>query len=169
MEKDKLRKAILYGTSDDCTNVSHVSQSFATNNNNDDTLPEVVVRSIDVTTQELIISNFNLNEEQRRAFIIITDHLDQKSFLRIDGNRQEQLIMCIPASAGTGKSHLNKALTEYFKVTDRLSVLRNFPTSVAANEMGQGGLTMQSFLHSRLSTKISQSRKSNIEMEYRYT
>jgi ATP-dependent exoDNAse (exonuclease V) alpha subunit len=169
MEKEKLRKAILYDSDEknDCTNVSHAS--FSTNNNNEDTLLEVVVQSIDVTTQELIITKYNLNEEQRRAFIIITDHLDQKSFLRIDGNRQEQLIMCIPAPAGTGKSHLNKALTEYFNVTDRLSMLRKLaPTSVAANEMGQGGLTMQSFLHCRFQTKMSQNRKSKIEMEWKH-
>ena len=169
LEKEKRRKSILYGTSDENQNCNNSYQPLVNNKTTDNTLPEVAIRSIDVTTQELIIANYSLNEEQKRAFIIITDHLDEKSFLNTDGNRQEQLIMCVPASAGTGKSHLNKALTEYFKITDRLSILRKLaPTSVAANEMGEGGLTMQSFIHSRLSTNISQNRKSNIEMEWKH-
>lgn len=77
--------------------------------------------------------------------------------------------MCVPAAARTGKSHLIKSLTEYFKITDRLSILRKLaPTSNAANQMGEGGLTMQSFLHYRFSTKINQQRKSSIENEWNH-
>lgn len=77
--------------------------------------------------------------------------------------------MCVPASAGTGKSHLIKSLTEYFKITDRSLMLRKLaPTSNAANQMGEGGLTMQSFLHCRFPTKINQQRKSSIESEWKH-
>lgn len=42
------------------------------------------------------------------------------------------------------------------------------PTSNAANQMGEGGLTMQSFLHCRFPTKITQQRKSSIESEWNH-
>ncbi|KAJ6646482.1 ATP-dependent DNA helicase pfh1 [Pseudolycoriella hygida] len=169
-EKEKLRRAILLCSSEkDCNDSSNLNQLWDNNQNIDNIIPDVVIRSIDITTQELIISKYSLNEEQKRAFTIITDHLDGKCFSNIDGNKHNQLIMCIPASAGTGKSHLNRSLTEYFKLTDRLPMLRKLaPTSVAANEMGEGGLTMQSFIHCHLSANISQTRKSNIEMEWKH-
>lgn len=69
--------------------------------------------------------------------------------------------MCVTASAGTGKSHLVKALTEYFEITGCLQILRKLaPTSVAANEMREGGLTMQSFLNCRLPKIIT--KKENL-------
>lgn len=84
--------------------------------------------------------------------------------INLDGI-QQQLLMCVPAAAGTGKSHLIKALTEYFKTTDRITMLRKLaPTSNAANEMGEGGLTMQSFLHCHTSVK----RKKSIESDWKH-
>lgn len=165
--KDKLRNVCMYGDDGDSGYISNNenSNNMCTFNINVNkiiniTAPDVVVGTIDITTRQSIITRYTLNEAQIRAFIIITDHIEGKSFLNSDG-RQNQLIMCIPASAGTGKSHLIKALTEYFKVTGRISMLRKIaPTSVAANAMGEGGLTMQSFLHC-LPQKLSQNRKSS--------
>lgn len=85
------------------------------------------------------------------------------------GGIQQQLLMCVPAPAGTGKSHLIKAVTEYFKVTDRLHMLRKIaPTSNAANQMGELGLTMHSFLHCRFPKNVTHQRKSSIELEWKH-
>lgn len=171
IQKEKIRKQILYGETDEIEkNTSILVPSNIDNHKlGTVTAPDVVIGTTDMTTQKIIISRYTLNKEQIRAFMIITDHLDDKSFLNPTELRQEQLIMCVPASAGTGKSHLIKALTEYFRITKRLSMLRKLaPTSVAANQMGQGGLTMQSFLHCRLQNNLTQNRKSTIEMEWKH-
>lgn len=166
MEKERLRKFILYDSSDSSdSNIQFENSPKQTFNENND----VVVATMEIDTQKSIISKYTLNEAQTQAFLIISDHLDGKSFLNKNKSRQEQLIMCIPASAGTGKSHLNKALTEYFKITGRLSILRKLaPTSAAANGMGENGLTMQSFIHGRQPKTVTKNRKANIEMEWKH-
>ncbi|CAF4479188.1 unnamed protein product, partial [Didymodactylos carnosus] len=58
---------------------------------------------------------------------------------------QEQLLMCIPGTGGTGKSHLIQAITTYFKLTNRKRALRKLaPTAVAASNID--GQTIHSFL-----------------------
>lgn len=61
------------------------------------------------------------------------------------GDKQDQLIMCVPGCGGTGKSQLIRAITAYFVKTNRAQKLRKLaPTSVAAAEIE--GMTIHSFL-----------------------
>lgn len=82
MQKEKLRKEILYGVdgrNEDC-NIKYTEIENTTKLQN---ITEVGIGMVDIDTQEYIISKFNLENDQRRAFIIITDHLENKSFLKI--------------------------------------------------------------------------------------
>jgi hypothetical protein len=61
------------------------------------------------------------------------------------GDKQDQLVMCVPGCGGTGKSQLIRAVTAYFTETNRAHKLRKLaPTSVAAAEIE--GMTIHSFL-----------------------
>ncbi|CAF1684112.1 unnamed protein product [Adineta ricciae] len=45
--------------------------------------------------------------------------------------------MCIPGCGGTGKSQLIRAVTDYFRVTNRIQKMRKLaPTGIAAAEIG---------------------------------
>ena len=74
---------------------------------------------------ENIIIEFNLNEEQKRAFSIIAHHSISKY--------PEQLKMFLGGMAGTGKSQVIKALVEFFKQRkENYRFLCMAPTGAAA-------------------------------------
>lgn len=76
LHKDHLRNQLLCGIEDNDYDAHTI-----TNVGNSDNVQEVVVGLMDMTAQEQIIKKFKLEDEQKRAFLIITDHLEQKSFL----------------------------------------------------------------------------------------
>ncbi|KAF5372660.1 hypothetical protein D9615_009864 [Tricholomella constricta] len=59
---------------------------------------------------QMIVDDFSLNEEQKRAFYIVANHADNP--------KSEQLKMYIGGMGGTGKSQVLKALIEYFNMRD---------------------------------------------------
>lgn len=93
------------------------------------------------------ISNQNgLNEEQERAFKIITNH--------VTSNTSERLQMYLGGMAGTGKSRVVKAVTEFFKEiqqTGQIALLA--PTGTAAAIIG--GSTYHSYLGISDNRKLS--------------
>ncbi|CAF4163857.1 unnamed protein product, partial [Rotaria magnacalcarata] len=71
--------------------------------------------------------------------MIITGHLDGDNQFHT-GTIDNQLLMCVPGCGGTGKSQLIRAITNYFQMTKRGTMLRKVaPTSIAAAEID--GLT----------------------------
>ncbi len=151
-----------------------------------DRIQSVVKSVLPAISRQQVIEEFTLNEDQHRAFLIITCHLDGDSFLKqgtmesicvwsislffID-DIQQQLIMCVPGSGGTGKSQLIGALTRYFSLTKRLHKLRKLaPTAIAATNIN--GMTIHSFLKG--GKKISKKKRvlsagdSSIENEWRH-
>lgn len=78
-QKEKLRKEILCGVQNSNEVCSPILNEMEISFNG---IPEVKMGTIDMTTQEYIISKFNLNIDQKRAFLIITDHLENKSFMK---------------------------------------------------------------------------------------
>ncbi len=81
--KEKLRKEVLCGIQDSneiFNPIINITEHTISG------IPEVKIGTIDMTTQEYIISKFNLNCDQKRAFLIITDHLENKSFMKKSKN-----------------------------------------------------------------------------------
>lgn len=134
-----------------------------------------------------IINEFTLNDEQTRAFMIISSHLDGKSFLKKSKSKescsfhdpysysfaddvQEQLIMCVPSAGDTGKSQLISAFTRYFAMTKQSHKLRKLaPTVIAATNID--GMTIHSFLKDSRKVpkkRISKPGDSSIENEWRH-
>ncbi|CAF1499046.1 unnamed protein product [Adineta ricciae] len=88
--------------------------------------------------------------------MIITSHLDGDKPSRT-GDNNGQLIMCIPGCGGTEKSQLIRAVTEYFRVTNRIQKMRKLaPARIAAAEIG--GMTIHSFLGEQLIDEMSMYR-----------
>ena len=85
------------------------------------------------------------------------------------GDKKDQLIMCIPACGGTGKSQLIRALTEYFLITERIQMMRKLaPTGIAAAEVD--GMTIHSFLGEQRNSgksRIIKPGDSKLEKEWR--
>ncbi|CAF4062556.1 unnamed protein product, partial [Adineta steineri] len=107
-------------------------------------MPVIKITVPNEITRENIVTQFTLNKNQKAAFMIITGHLDGLDKLN-EGDKQDQLIMCVPGCGGTGKSQLIRAITAYFTQTNRVHKLRKLaPTSVAAAEIE--GMTIHSFL-----------------------
>ncbi|CAF1277608.1 unnamed protein product, partial [Didymodactylos carnosus] len=107
-------------------------------------IPSVTCFKMAFPTKNQVSTQFNLNAEQHLAFMIIARHLDGESHLK-QGEEQEQLLMCIPGTGGTGKSHLIQAITTYFKLTNREQALRKLaPTAVAFSNIDDQ--TIHSFL-----------------------
>ena len=107
------------------------------------------------TVIEDIISRFGLNREQARAFRIVANHVCDTDF--------EQLKMYIGGMAGTGKSQVLRALSEFFtrrKELHRLLILA--PTGSAAALLGGStyhsvlGINSDSDRSSNTSTRLSQ-------------
>ena len=87
------------------------------------------------------------------------------------GEKQQQLIMCVPGPGGTGKSRLIDAITNYFVETQRKEKLRKLgPTAVSASLIG--GHTIHSFLaylhNTRRQNKTTKPVSSNIEKNWRH-
>ncbi|CAF1337157.1 unnamed protein product [Adineta steineri] len=107
-------------------------------------MPVIKITVPNEITRENIVTQFTLNKNQKAAFMIITGHLDGLDKLN-EGDKQDQLIMCVPGCGGIGKSQLIRAITAYFTETNRVHKLRKLaPTSVAAAEIE--GMTIHSFL-----------------------
>ncbi|CAF1470506.1 unnamed protein product [Adineta ricciae] len=107
-------------------------------------LPVASVTSTTYCNQKSVADQYTLNREQKAAFMIITSHLDGDKPSHA-GDNNGQLIMCIPGCGGTGKSQLIRAVTEYFRLTNRIQKMRKLaPTGIAAAEIG--GMTIHSFL-----------------------
>ncbi|CAF1529169.1 unnamed protein product [Didymodactylos carnosus] len=169
-DKENVRAALLKGSKEDDTQPHEDQLNLITrditimrdehSNSTDTILPitAITTESSDPMPQQISIE-FTLNEKQHQAFVIITDHLEGKSFLKSGktvlffnenmlilyhiADMQEQLLMCVPGPGGTGKSQLIKALINV--VTNRKHFLRKLaPTSIAASEID--GLTIHSFL-----------------------
>ena len=72
-----------------------------------------------------IANKFNLNQEQERAFCIITNHACSPA--------SEQLKMYLGGMGGTGKTQVLKAVVEFFKSTNQPQCfLIAAPTGAAA-------------------------------------
>ncbi|CAF4508016.1 unnamed protein product, partial [Rotaria magnacalcarata] len=119
--------------------------------------PVTTTIAISLPTKYDIIRKFTLNSQQQFAFMIITGHLDGDNQFHT-GTIDNQLLMCVPGCGGTGKSQLIRAITNYFQMTKRGTMLRKVaPTSIAAAEID--GLTIHSFLgESRKNSKKRQTR-----------
>ncbi|CAF1653105.1 unnamed protein product, partial [Adineta ricciae] len=141
-------------------------------NNNNETysstniIPATKIAVPNEITRENIAAQFTLNKNQKAAFMIITGHLDGLDVLN-EGDKQQQLIMCVPGCGGTGKSQLIRAVTAYFTQTNRTHKLRKLaPTSVAAAEIE--GMTIHSFLgegRNRKSKSKAMNRPGQITLE----
>ncbi|CAF1559154.1 unnamed protein product, partial [Adineta ricciae] len=135
-----------------------------------DRIQSVTTDASTIPTRRQVCEMFTLNDEQARAFYIVCRHADGESHLKI-GNKQQQLIMCVPGSGGTGKSRLIEAITYYFVETQRKQKLRKLgPTAVSASLIG--GHTIHSFLGYLRSTKrqkkTSKPGSSNIENDWKH-
>lgn len=78
-QKEKLRKEILCGIpilNEEYSPIQNETERFCK------CISEVKMGTIDMTTQEYMIFKFSLNIDQKRAFLIITDHLENKSFMK---------------------------------------------------------------------------------------
>ncbi|CAF1325092.1 unnamed protein product [Adineta ricciae] len=64
-------------------------------------------------------------------------------------DNSDRLIMCIPGCGGTRKSQLIRAVTDYFRVTNRIQKIRK----LAAAEIG--GMAIHSFLGEQLIDEMS--------------
>ncbi|CAF1361284.1 unnamed protein product, partial [Didymodactylos carnosus] len=85
----------------------------------------------------------------------------------VDLDDENQLLMCVPGSGGTGKSQLIHAIIEYLSITKRSHELRKLtPTSNAAAQID--GLTIHSFTSYRNLKKISAVQRTTIEKEWRH-
>ncbi|CAF3356291.1 unnamed protein product [Rotaria socialis] len=134
--------------------------------------PVTTTIAISLPTKYDIIRKFTLNSQQQFAFMIITGHLDGDNQFHT-GTIDNQLLMCVPGCGGTGKSQLIRAITNYFQMTKRGTILRKVaPTSIAAAEID--GLTIHSFLgESRKNSKKRQTRtfrpgNTKLENEWRH-
>lgn len=106
-------------------NLSYLSKDFVDND-----IMNAQIKA-DITT------SYNLNKEQERAFMIITNHLTSMS--------TEPLHMFLTGMAGTGKSQVIKAITECFTTLhQRHKLALVAPTGSAACMIG--GSTYHSFL-----------------------
>ncbi|CAF1436251.1 unnamed protein product, partial [Adineta steineri] len=122
--------------------IESVKDSLPSNFDNENTLlssrsiiPVTKITVPNEVTRENIVIQFTLNKNQKAAFMIITGHLNGLDKLN-EGDKQDQLIMCVPGCGGTGKSQLIRAITAYFTQTNRVHKLRKLaPTSVAAAEI----------------------------------
>ncbi|CAF1138381.1 unnamed protein product [Didymodactylos carnosus] len=151
--KQKVRERILYGDADvnDIDDSSAainlhidliVSHYDAQDNVSTELVRQVSVSSLKAQQEYVSKTQYCLDTEQHRAFMIITQHLEGKSHLRTN-DKQDQLLMCVPGQGGTGKSQLIRAITEYFSLTKRSYLLRKVaPTSIAAAEID--ALTIES-------------------------
>ncbi|CAF1332330.1 unnamed protein product [Didymodactylos carnosus] len=135
-----------------------------------DHIQSVVKTVVPSISPEAVIEEFTLNENQARAFTIITSHLDGHSFLKRD-DAQQQLLMYVPGASGTGKSQLISAATRYFVLTKRSHKLRKLtPTAIAATNIN--GMTMHSFLKD--SRRVSKTKRqsapgnSSVENQWRH-
>ncbi|CAF3948297.1 unnamed protein product [Rotaria magnacalcarata] len=134
--------------------------------------PVTTTIAISLPTKSDVIRKFTLNSQQQFAFMIITGHLDDDNQFHT-GTISNQLLMCVAGCGGTGKSQLIRAITNYFQMTKRGTMLRKVaPTSIAAAEID--GLTIHSFLgESRKSSKRRQNRTfrpggTKLENEWRH-
>ena len=72
-------------------------------------------------------------------------HYHLLKYIIFSGDKNGQLIMCIPGCGGTGKSQLISAVSKYFLMTKRMQMMRKLaPTGIAAAEID--GMTIHSFL-----------------------
>ncbi|CAF1380112.1 unnamed protein product [Didymodactylos carnosus] len=120
-DKENVRAALLKGSKEDDTQpdedqLNLISRDITIMRDEHSDSTDTILPITAITTEssdsmpEQISIEFTLNEEQHQAFVIITAHLEGKSFLK-SADKQEQLLMCVPDPGGTGKSQLLKALT----------------------------------------------------------
>ena len=141
------------------TSISHLSSSITTDiTMNDIDPPQNLQKSQQTNLEHIsaIESQFTLNEEQQRAFRIITEH----SLLE----RPEQLLLYIAGPGGTGKSRVLDAVREFFHVQQQDTRLRiTAYTGVAANNVR--GMTLHSALSlSQRNKRSSKGKKELIAM-----
>jgi hypothetical protein len=117
----------------------------------------VVYPSVDVadgateSSTQTIVAEFSLNEEQRRAFTILTDHASRAA------GSPGQLLMGIFGEGGTGKSVLIDAIRAWFEIQDRGEELMvTAMTGSAASHIGG------STLHSATGIKVEKGERSTI-------
>lgn len=89
-------------------------------------IPDERVLPVDpLSAIDSLVSKYGLNVEQERAFRIIAEHF-------VSGN-SEQLQLYVGGGAGTGKSHVLKAVVELFRICSASeSLLVSAPTGIAA-------------------------------------
>ncbi|CAF1635203.1 unnamed protein product, partial [Adineta ricciae] len=150
------------------TLINSTSSNIDMSHNYNSILPVASVISTTYCNQKTIVDQYTLNREQRAAFMIITNHLDGDRQPHA-GNKNGQLIMCIPGCGGTGKSQLIRAITEYFVITNRIQKMRKLaPTGIAAVEIG--GMTIHSFLdEQRNSGKPRTIKPGDLKLEKEWT
>ncbi|CAF4178953.1 unnamed protein product, partial [Adineta steineri] len=176
-ERQKVREITIHGSEiNDFNENSSVDKTVMTvirsdslmdvnscSENQDSNIESVTTIVAPVIAREQIIKDFTLNEDQTRAFLIITSHLDQDSFLKTGIDTiQKQLLMFVPGPGGTGKSQLIGALSQYFLLTKRSHKLRKLaPTAIAATNID--GMTIHSFLKQPRKTSKKKQTSTSID------
>ena len=106
-----------------------------------------------IELKQNISTSFDLNDEQQRAFNIITNHLSS--------NTTERLQMYLGGMAGTGKSQVIKAVTKFFNdIGQPGKMVLLAPTGSAAALIG--GSTYHSYLGITTKGSLNQTSRSKI-------
>ncbi|CAF2751820.1 unnamed protein product [Rotaria sp. Silwood2] len=134
---------------DDAGNIDPqlVLQHQINNNVDEDEIDDILnmIASIGDAVQATDVPATIIKSETAYFNELLTTISNTNRFPYLINDVQQQLIMCVPGSGGTGKSQLIGALTRYFSLTKQSHKLRKLaPTAIAATNIC--GMTIHSFL-----------------------
>lgn len=106
----------------------------------------------------------NLLEDQRRAYEIVTTHLDDY----LAGKNPDQLLMILHGEGGTGKSLVLQTITKYFEAQSQANTLaKGAYTGIAASLIEGRTLHTLARIGINGSTSLSDKAKQNLETTWR--